>query len=211
MRVIAFVDALPSGAAIWTRASAFTSASLLAMLTDIAPFFDEMFTGWRLAFLISESRTSGLRSSVSDPFPGISEIRSSVIQVGFESTSRAGLSGSHRSFVDFGPTYSEEWAVQRGRETAELSHGPHVGRRPLSSWRPRSRPSKFPGPSIRRPRPPTVLRLHHRRPPFPRQNRQPPLFRTGMTESGHVRNPVRPSTRGSTVDASQLIRGARTA
>jgi hypothetical protein len=57
MPVMASVDALPYGAAIGTRASAFASASILAMLTDIAPFFDELFTGWGVLFLTSETGT----------------------------------------------------------------------------------------------------------------------------------------------------------
>jgi hypothetical protein len=45
MLIMACVDALPNCAAIWTRVFAFASASLLAMLMDIAPFVDEMLTG----------------------------------------------------------------------------------------------------------------------------------------------------------------------
>jgi hypothetical protein len=48
MLAIACVGALRNGAAIGTRASAFAWASVLAMLTDIALFFGEMFTGWRV-------------------------------------------------------------------------------------------------------------------------------------------------------------------
>jgi hypothetical protein len=40
MPVMTSVDALPNGTAIGTRVSAFVWASILAMLTDIAPFFD---------------------------------------------------------------------------------------------------------------------------------------------------------------------------
>jgi hypothetical protein len=50
MPVMASVDALPNGTAIGTRAFAFASASILAMLTDIAPFFDKMFIAWRVPF-----------------------------------------------------------------------------------------------------------------------------------------------------------------
>jgi hypothetical protein len=60
MPVMASVDVLPNGTAIWMRASAFASASILAMLTDIAPFFDEMFTRWRVPFLTSKSGTLGI-------------------------------------------------------------------------------------------------------------------------------------------------------
>jgi hypothetical protein len=79
MPIMASVDTLPNGAVIGTLASAFERASLLAMLTDIAPFFDEMFTGWRVSFLFlaSESRTLGIRASMSAPSPAISLIQSS--------------------------------------------------------------------------------------------------------------------------------------
>jgi hypothetical protein len=43
MPVMACADALSNGIAIGMRAFVFASASMLAMLTDIAPFFDEMF------------------------------------------------------------------------------------------------------------------------------------------------------------------------
>jgi hypothetical protein len=45
MLLMASADALPNGTAIGTRAPAFSSASILAMLTDIAPFFREKFAG----------------------------------------------------------------------------------------------------------------------------------------------------------------------
>jgi hypothetical protein len=44
MPAMACVDALSNGIANGMRAFAFASASILAMLTDIAPFFDEMCT-----------------------------------------------------------------------------------------------------------------------------------------------------------------------
>jgi hypothetical protein len=56
------------------------------MQTDIAPFFDEVFTAWRVPFLTAKSDTLAVRASMSAPSPAISPIRSSVIQVGLEST-----------------------------------------------------------------------------------------------------------------------------
>jgi hypothetical protein len=47
---MACVDALLNGAAIGTRASAL----VWAILTHIAPFLGEKFTGWRVPFLRSE-------------------------------------------------------------------------------------------------------------------------------------------------------------
>jgi hypothetical protein len=88
---MASVDALVNGAAIGTRASAFAWASILAMVTDIAPFLDEMFTGWRVPFLTSETSTLGIRPWISAPSPGISQIPSSAIQVGLKLTLIAGL------------------------------------------------------------------------------------------------------------------------
>jgi hypothetical protein len=67
MPVMAWVDALSNGIAVGMRAFAFASAS---MLTDIAPFFDEMFTGWHVAFLTSEPGILKVRFSIfceSDP------------------------------------------------------------------------------------------------------------------------------------------------
>jgi hypothetical protein len=69
MPVMASVDALSNGIAIGMRAFAFAPASMLAMLTDIAPFFDEMFTGWRVPFLTLEPGILGVRLSISDPQP----------------------------------------------------------------------------------------------------------------------------------------------
>jgi hypothetical protein len=57
MLVTASGDALPNGMAIGTREAAIACARLMAMLTGIAPFFDEMFTRWRVAFLTSEPGT----------------------------------------------------------------------------------------------------------------------------------------------------------
>jgi hypothetical protein len=91
MPVMACVEVLSNGIAIEMSAFAFASASPLGMLTDIAPFFNEMFTGWRVLFLTSEPGTLGVRFSTSAPSPGISRIRSSAIQVGLESTLSAGL------------------------------------------------------------------------------------------------------------------------
>jgi hypothetical protein len=54
MPVIAFADALPNGAAMGTRVSAFACVSLLAMLPNIAPCFGDTFTGWCVSFLTSE-------------------------------------------------------------------------------------------------------------------------------------------------------------
>jgi hypothetical protein len=76
--VIACVDALPNGAAIETRAYAFVWASISTILTEIAPFFNEMFTGSRVLFVTSEPGTLGVRSSMSAPSPAISRIRSSA-------------------------------------------------------------------------------------------------------------------------------------
>jgi hypothetical protein len=69
----------------------FAWASLLAMLTDIAPFFHEMVAGWRVPFLRAGLGTLGIRSSMSAPSPSISWIRPSVIQVGLESMLSAGF------------------------------------------------------------------------------------------------------------------------
>jgi hypothetical protein len=71
MAVMACVDVLLNGIAIEMPAFAFASASLLGMLTDIAPFFDEMFTGCRVPFLTSEPGTLGVRFSTSASSPGI--------------------------------------------------------------------------------------------------------------------------------------------
>jgi hypothetical protein len=61
MPVMAWVDALLNGTAIGMRASGFVWASILAMLTEIALFFDEIFTGWRVPLLTSEPGTFGVR------------------------------------------------------------------------------------------------------------------------------------------------------
>jgi hypothetical protein len=61
------------------------------MLTDIAPFFDEIFTGWRVSFLTLEPGTLRVCASMSAPSPANSRIRSSAIQVGLESTLSAGF------------------------------------------------------------------------------------------------------------------------
>jgi hypothetical protein len=52
------------------------------MLTDVAPFFGEMFTDWRVPFLTSEPGTLEVRPSMSASSPGISLIQSSPIPVG---------------------------------------------------------------------------------------------------------------------------------
>jgi hypothetical protein len=91
MPIMPSVDALLNGIAIGRQGSAFLWASLLAMLTDIAPFFDEMFTDWQVPFLTSEPGTLGVRSSISAPSPGFSRIRSSAIHVRLESTRRVGF------------------------------------------------------------------------------------------------------------------------
>jgi hypothetical protein len=93
------VDALSNGIAIGMRAFAFASASILVMLTDIAPFFDEMFTGWRVPFLTSEPGTLGVRFAIPAPSPGISRIRSSAIQVGWDSDSEYNADPSLKSFL----------------------------------------------------------------------------------------------------------------
>jgi hypothetical protein len=54
------------------------------MLTEIALFFDEMFTGWRVPCLTLEPGTLAVRSLMPAPSPGISRIRSSAIQLGLE-------------------------------------------------------------------------------------------------------------------------------
>jgi hypothetical protein len=91
MPVIACVDALSNGIAIGTRAFAFASATMLAMLTDIAPFFGEKFAGSGVPFLTWEPGILGVRCPISAPSPGISRIQFSAIQVGLESTLSAGL------------------------------------------------------------------------------------------------------------------------
>jgi hypothetical protein len=57
----------------------------LARLTDIVPFFDEMFTGRCVSFLTSQRGTFGVRSSMTVPSLGIAPIRFSAIQVGLKS------------------------------------------------------------------------------------------------------------------------------
>jgi hypothetical protein len=76
MPVMAFVDALLNSAAIWILVSASAWPNVLAMLTEVAHFSDEMFTGWGVPFQASERGTSGVRSLMSAPSPGISGIRS---------------------------------------------------------------------------------------------------------------------------------------
>jgi hypothetical protein len=67
-----------AGASVWP--------SILAMLTEIAPFFGEILTGWRLPFLTSEPGTPGVRFLMSTPSPGILPIQFSAIEMGLEST-----------------------------------------------------------------------------------------------------------------------------
>jgi hypothetical protein len=106
MPIMACVDALSNGAAIWTRASAFAWASILVMLIDFAPFFDEMFNAWRVPFPTSEPGTLRVWFSMSVLSPAISTIQSSVIQVGLESTLSAvfafGRNWNWRYFLESG-------------------------------------------------------------------------------------------------------------
>jgi hypothetical protein len=50
MPVMGSVDALSNGAAIKMKASPLTWASILAIPTDVALFFDKMFTGGAFGF-----------------------------------------------------------------------------------------------------------------------------------------------------------------
>jgi hypothetical protein len=86
MPVMASINALPNCTAIGTPAPAVARASILAMLADMTPFFDELFTGWRVSFLTSEPGTLRIRALMSAPSSAIPQIRSSAIRVALEST-----------------------------------------------------------------------------------------------------------------------------